>query len=243
MGLSLKVNQPLKAKLSIIIPCYNEELTILTLLKKVCQINLDRPYEIIIVNDGSIDRSEEYILGFIKKNPNFPIFYLPQENQGKGGAVLTGIKNCSGDIILIQDADLEYDPSDYPKLLTEIDRGSKVVYGSRNKNTYFRPHSGLSYFLGGILITKITNLLFGSNLTDEATGYKVFTKDIFNNVEIKNKDFAWEPEITAKILKKQIPIAEVSITYFPRKKNEGKKINWRDGVKAIWVLINEFFKK
>lgn len=243
MGQLKAQNIPEKKKLSIIIPCYNEESSILALLKKITSLPYDRSYEIIIVNDGSTDNSESIIFQFMESNKQLPLFYFKQNNQGKGGAVMTGAKNGSGDFFLIQDADLEYSPHDYPILFNAIDSGAQVVYGSRNQKTIFRQHSSCLFLFGGLAITKLTNLLFGSHLTDEATGYKLFTREVFMSFNLKHKDFAWEPEITAKILKKNIKIVEVPISYFPRSKKEGKKITWQDGIKAAWVLLSEYFNK
>lgn len=232
-----------KYKVSILIPAYNEESSILFILNKIIKTQFSDSYEIIIVNDGSTDKTQELVEGFIKKHPQHNIQCFYQKNQGKGGAIHRAITEAQGEILLVQDADLEYDPQDYPKLLLPFEHGQKVVYGSRNLNPSDRKHSSLFFYWGGILVTVMTNLLFGSKLTDEATGYKVFHASLFAKLNFYHKDFAWEPEITAKILKQNITIFEVPISYQPRSKKEGKKISWKDGVKAVWILIQEYFKK
>lgn len=221
--------------LSIIIPVYNEEKTISEILKKVKNAKTTLRKEIIIVNDGSTDNSANIIGKFMKNNKNFLL--ITKKNGGKGSAIREGLKKAKGDIILTQDADLEYNPNEYQKLIQPIiNKKAKVVYGSRilNKNNKM---SHLSFYIGGRLITFVTNMLYGSNLTDEPTGYKIFKSDIIKSLKIENNDFSWEPEITAKILKKGIKIYEVPISYNPRKTCEGKKINWKDGIKAVYTLI------
>ncbi len=226
-------------KLSIIIPAYNEEKTLLQILSKIKKVDLgDIKKEIIIIDDASKDNTKKIIENIKDKNIK-KIFH--KENQGKGSAIRNGIKHSTGDIIIIQDADLEYDPNDYLKLINPIiNNKAKVVYGSRalnreNKYSYF------SFMIGGKIVTFITNLLFFSNLTDEPTCYKTFSSEIIKNIEIKGNRFEWEPEVTAKILKKGIKILEFPIRYNPRDKKHGKKINWRDGLIAIWTLFKYRF--
>ncbi|WP_456418656.1 glycosyltransferase family 2 protein [Methanocaldococcus infernus] len=231
-------------KVSIVIPAYNEEKTIEKILKKVLDMKLPLEKEIIIVNDGSNDKTEEIIRNFIKKHPNENIIFINKEkNEGKGKALKIGIKHSTGDIIIIQDADLEYDPNDYPKLIKPILEGkAKVVYGSRLRKRENK-FSHLSFLLGGLGITLATNLLYFTFLTDVSTCYKVFhkeLKDILVNAE--GDKFDWEPEITAKILRKGYKIYEVPISYYPRTKKEGKKIKWKDGVEAILTLLKWRFK-
>jgi dolichol-phosphate mannosyltransferase len=161
--------------------------------------------------------------------------------MGKGGAIRTGISFAKGEILVVQDADLEYEPEEIISLLSPFDSGASVVYGSRNINRLSRDHSSWFFYWGGVFVTKVTNILFGSELTDEATGYKLFRANIFDYLSFYHDDFAWEPEITAKILKNKFEIIELPISYNPRSKKEGKKISWRDGVKAIWVLFYEKF--
>lgn len=222
--------------LSIIIPVYNEEKTILKILDKIKSVKLNNiKKEIIIINDASFDNSYE-ILKKNKSKYNYKL-YSHYKNSGKGAAVKTGIKNSTGDIIIIQDADLEYDPNDYIDCITPIlNKKYKVVYGSRllNKNH----HSGrLDFLLGGMLVTLATNILYFTWLTDEPTCYKTFDAKLLRSIKIKGNKFEWEPEVTAKILKKGIKIKEVPINYYPRKKSDGKKIRWTDGIQAILTLL------
>ncbi len=236
-------NSPYKFRLSILVPMYNEDKTILFVLKNIKHALVDESFEIVVVDDGSMDNSGEEVKKFMALNPNLAIRYHYQSNQGKGGAVRTAIGLAAGEILVVQDADLEYNPCDILTLLPPFAEGKQVVYGSRNLNKYEREHSTLLFYWGGLLVTLVTNLLFRSKLTDEATGYKLFHASLFETMSFNQNDFAWEPEITAKILKQKIEIVEKPITYKPRSKNEGKKISWRDGVKAIWVLIVERLRK
>ncbi|OIO80956.1 glycosyl transferase [Candidatus Pacearchaeota archaeon CG1_02_32_132] len=228
-------------KLSIIIPCYNEMETLPKILDKVEKVKLKNKIkkEIILIDDFSSDGTREYI----KNLPNRFVKILHKKNRGKGGAVKSGILQATGEIIIIQDADLEYDPGDYNKVIYPILSGkADVVYGSRSlkkDNAY----SHLTFLLGGKLVTLVTNILFFSRLTDEPTCYKVFKSDIIKKIKINGEKFDWEPEITAKILKRGIKIREVPISYYPRKKDEGKKINWKDGIHAIWTLVKYRFKE
>ncbi|WP_423792568.1 glycosyltransferase family 2 protein [Methanocaldococcus indicus] len=230
-------------KVSIVIPAYNEEKTIEKILKKILDVKLPLEKEIIIVNDGSTDKTKDIVEEFIKKHPNENIKLINKENGGKGSALKVGIKHSTGDIIIIQDADLEYDPNDYPKLIKPILEGkTKVVYGSRlRKRNKF---SHISFLLGGLLITTLTNLLYFTFLTDEPTCYKVFHKDLKDIlINAEGNKFDWEPEVTAKILRKGYKIYEVPINYYPRTKKEGKKIRWKDGLEAVYTLIKWRFKK
>ena len=223
-------------KLSIIMPCYNERETLPKILEKVRNVKLKNNLkkEIILVDDFSTDGTREYIKSLDKEI----IKLFHEKNKGKGAAIKSGIKKASGDIIIVQDADLEYEPNDYNKLIEPILEGkAEVVYGSRVLNKKNKKYSHLSFLIGGRLVTFVTNLLFFSRLTDEPTCYKTFKADVIKKIEIEGNRFEWEPEVTAKILKKGIKIHEVPISYFPRKKSEGKKINWKDGVQAIWTLV------
>jgi len=231
-------------RVSIIIPAYNEEKTIEKILKKVVNVKLPLEKEIIVVNDGSTDRTKEIVGKFIKNHPNENIILINKKNGGKGSALKVGIKHSTGDIIIIQDADLEYDPNDYPNLIKPILEGkAKVVYGSRLRKMGNK-FSHLSFLIGGLIITLVTNLLYFTFLTDEPTCYKVFhkeLKDILINAE--GDKFDWEPEVTAKILRRGYKIFEVPISYYPRTLKEGKKIRWKDGIDAILTLLKWRFKK
>ena len=219
-------------KLSVIIPAYNEIGTIEKILGRVAAVPLDK--EIVVVDDGSTDGTRQLLAGL--NLPGLRVFFH-EKNQGKGGAVVTGFAQAQGDILLIQDADLEYDPEDYPALVEPILSGrAQVVYGSRllKKDN---PRGSWSFYLGGLVVTLATNLIYQTWLTDEPTCYKVFTRQVIQDLTIEGKGFDWEPEITAKILRKGIKIVEVPIAYHPRPLEEGKKIRPWDGLEALWTLL------
>jgi len=234
-------------KLSILIAAYNEEKSIQELITTVKKVNLGNiEKEIIVIDDGSKDKTRELV-----RVIDGIILIEHKHNRGKGGAIKTGIKSATGDIIIIQDADLEYNPQEIGDVIQPIvEKKALVVYGSRflsraqlNKNKLFMKHhkSYLFAYFGGRMITKITNFLFLSNLTDEPTCYKCFRAGVIKRVKINTDGFEWEPEVTAKILKRRIKIVEVPISYNPRTIEEGKKINWKDGFKAIWTLVKYRF--
>jgi len=228
-------------KISIIIPVYNEEKYIAKIIKKVLEANVFKlKKEIIIINDGSTDQTKKFIKKTIKNKKNI-LLINKTKNYGKGAALKTGFLKSTGDIVLIQDSDLEYDPVNYP-LLTKpfIENDADVVYGSRFISN--QPHRVLFYwhYLANIFLTMLSNIFTNLNLTDMETGFKVFRGDILRKLTpcLRSKRFGFEPEITAKISKiKDIKIYEVGISYFGRTYKEGKKINWLDGVKAIWQII------
>ena len=222
-------------KISIIIPCYNE---IKTLEKIIDKVNLQNSYdkEIIIVDDYSTDGSRELIEKNIKKKVQKVI--LNNKNYGKGYSLRKGIEIATGEIILIQDADLEYDPSDYHKLIEPIKKGyADVVYGSRfvgsdEKRILFFWHS-----VGNHLLTLLSNMFSNLNLTDMENCYKVFKSEVIKNIDLKENRFGIEPEITAKIAKKNLRIYEVGVKYYGRKYKDGKKITWKDGFSALRCII------
>jgi len=247
-------------KVSILIPAYNEQATIARLLARVRSVDVildtrggfadgglldDAPEairiakEIIVVNDGSTDMTGEILRKEAEKGD---IVVLDQKvNRGKGAAVRAAIERATGDILLIQDADLEYDPRDYPKLLQPIAEGrASVVYGSRFLGG---PRKAMLFWhaAGNRLLTFITNLLYDAILSDMETCYKVFRADVLKGIPLRSRRFEFEPEITAKVLKRGHRIYEVPISYTGREYNEGKKITWRDGFSALWTLVKYRF--
>lgn len=227
-------------KVSIIVPVYNEEKTIGKIVESVKKSDtLGLIKEIVIVNDGSSDKTEK-VLNSIK-DKSIRIYHHPF-NKGKGAALRHGIEMATGDIILVQDADLEYSPKDYPKLLEPIIKGkTKVVYGSRMLTHSKMHHGGWIFYVGGQFINWLTDILYDLEITDEATGYKVFDAETLSTIPLVCKKFDFCPEITAKIAKRHIPIYEVEISYRGRKVAEGKKINWKDGLHAVWTLLKYKF--
>ena len=225
--------------LSIIIPVYNEEKTIIALLDKLESVDFNLEKEIVIVNDGSKDFSDRLIKSWInKRKRNFNVKYFIKENGGKGSAVKYGIENSTGDIVIIQDADLEYNPNEINACIQPIiDNKAKIVYGSRELTGEKRKYSYLSFFVGGIVVTQWINFLFGTGLTDEPTCYKTFDGKLIRELLFDGEGFEWEPEITCKLIKLGFKIYEVGITYSPRNLEEGKKINSIDGLKALWVIL------
>lgn len=237
-------------KLSIIIPVFNEEKTVEEILRKVIEVRLPLKKEIIVVDDGSTDKTSKVLSKFKNKsldfardkNLKFKILKY-NKNKGKGAAVKTGIRHATGDLVIIQDADLEYSPQYFEKLLKPIfEKDAEVVYGSRlisyplrlwGKNKTILP----IHLIANKFLTLLTNILYSSNLTDMETGYKLFKREVLNGISINSNKFDFEAEVTAKILKRKIPILEVPISVKPRTYKEGKKIGWRDGISAIWTLL------
>ena len=220
-------------KLSIVIPIYNERETLETLIAKVNSVDYDK--EIILIDDFSTDGTRE-ILNKYENKVGFKVLYH-NHNQGKGAALRTGFSSVNGDIIIIQDADLEYNPADYGTLIEPImDGRADVVYGSRFLGG---PHRVLFFWhsIGNMVLTTFSNMLTNINLTDMETGYKVFTKKVNDTLTFKCDRFGFEPEFTAKVAKNNFRIFEVPISYNGRDYSEGKKITWKDGVAAIWYII------
>ena len=223
--------------LSVIIPAYNEIRTIKELLRRVASVDI--PKEVIIVDDGSTDGTREFLRSIENKADFKVIFHA--KNRGKGAAIRTAIPHVSGDVVIIQDADLEYDPRDYPRVIGSIVAGrASVVYGSRYpklKNYLpFTPNR-----MGVLVLTALANLLFGARITDEATCYKAFRADLLKSLPLKCERFEFCPEVTAKVRKRGHRIHEVPISFRGRNVKEGKKIRWRDGLEAISALIKYRF--
>jgi glycosyltransferase involved in cell wall biosynthesis len=239
-------NESMPKKLTIVIPAYNEEKTIHLILDRIKAVTLleDMEKEIIITNDCSKDDTEGAIQRYVAANPALGIRYLKHEvNQGKGAALHTGIKHASGDYVIIQDADLEYDPREYNLLLAPIlDGFADVVYGSRFIGG--KPHRILFFWhsKGNRWLTSLSNMTTNLNLTDMETCYKLFRRDIIQGFDLKENRFGFEPEVTAKVARvKNVRIYEVGISYYGRTYEEGKKIGWRDGFRAIYCIIKYGF--
>lgn len=218
--------------LSIIIPAFNEAAFLPEVIRRVEETPYDK--EIVVVDDCSTDGTREFLERLVKDRVKV---ILHEKNMGKGAALRSGISHATGDIIIIQDADFEYDPKDYPALLGPIIEGkADVVYGSRFLGG---PHRVLFFwhYVGNTIITLISNIFTDLNLTDMETGYKVFRREVFDGIVIESNRFGFEPEITAKVAKKGFRIYEVPISYSGRSYQEGKKITWKDGVKALFTIL------
>jgi glycosyltransferase involved in cell wall biosynthesis len=243
-------------KLSIIMPVYNERTTLEEIVQRVRQVDLTinrtsanhllggpvtLAREIVIVDDGSTDGTRSILDRWRAEKPTDMRILYHQENGGKGAALRTGFQSATGDVLVIQDADLEYDPRDYVKLLEPLLEGrSPVVYGSRFMGGP-RSAMSLSHTMGNKLLTVFTNLLFGTALSDMETCYKCFRRDVIQGMPLRSRRFEIEPELTAKILKRGYPIFEVPISYNGRAFHEGKKISWQDGFSAVWTLTKYRF--
>ncbi len=225
-------------KLSVVIPVYNEKNTIEKILDEIKAVEgLDK--EIVVVDDASTDGTTQILKDLETKHPDIKFFYK-EKNRGKGHTLKMGFEHTTGDYVIVQDADLEYDPNDYHKLLRALnEEDAQVIYGSRFSGSY-EDMSTLHYF-GNKVLTLITNIFFGVMLTDMETCYKLMPGDFVRKVNIKSERFDFEPEITAKILKSGLKIKEVPISYRGRTHSEGKKITWRDGIHALFTLIKYRF--
>jgi glycosyltransferase involved in cell wall biosynthesis len=227
-------------KLSVVIPIYNEEKTLSQCIDEVYEKNSGRDMEVILVDDGSTDKTAD--IAKIIDKPNFS-YYIQKKNRGKGAAVRVGIEKAQGDIIIIQDADLEYNPGEYESVITPIEQEkAEVVYGSRilnkknEKSTWF-------FYLGGRTVTFWANLLYGSNLTDEPTCYKAFKADILKNLNMQSHGFEIEAEFSVKVLRGKFKFMEIPVIYKARSRKDGKKINGLDAIKGILNIIKFRFLK
>jgi glycosyltransferase involved in cell wall biosynthesis len=229
-------------KLSVLVPVYNEERTLEEIVRRVCAVPL--PKEIILVDDGSKDRSREILTRLQAENcraederNNVKVFFQPQ-NEGKGAALKSAISHVTGDVVIIQDADLEYDPKDYPSLLQPIQDGlADVVYGTRFAGGGAHRVLFFWHSLGNRMLTLLSNMLTNLNLSDMEVGYKVFRAEVLKGIELESKRFGFEPEITVKLAKKGCRFYEVPIAYHGRTYEEGKKITWKDGFAALYYMI------
>lgn len=219
---------------SVIVPAFNEAATILPLLESLRSVRFPVERQIVVVDDGSVDETPKLLAAL--PDPDVRVLTHP-ENRGKGAAIRTGLEAAEGEIVAIQDADLEYDPTELPKLVEPILRGeADVVYGSRILNPE-NPASYRVFYWGGRFLSLCTNLLYGSSITDEPTCYKVFRTELLRSLNLECVRFEFCPEATAKLLLRGVRIHEIPISYRPRRVDEGKKIGWRDGIEAVWTLL------
>jgi glycosyltransferase involved in cell wall biosynthesis len=228
-------------KLSVVMPVYNERATLRQVVERVLAVPLE--LELLCVDDGSRDGSREILADLQRRHPQVQAFLQPR-NMGKGAALRLGIQQATGDFVVIQDADLEYDPADYSLLLDPLVQGkADVVYGSRFLGA--APHRVLYFWhsVGNRLLTLLSNCLTNINLTDMETCYKVFRRDVIQSIPIEEDRFGFEPEITVKLAKRRLRIYEVGISYWGRTYEEGKKIGWKDGLRAVWCLLKYSVKE
>jgi dolichol-phosphate mannosyltransferase len=231
--------------LSILIPAYQEEATIDEILSRVAAIDTQRlgfEKEVIVCDDGSRDRTHERATAFAAREPRVRVV-RHEVNQGKGAAIRTALEAARGEYVLIQDADLEYEVSDYPALLEQVAAGADVVYGSRFLTKPRPDGMRIANFLANRILTLTANLLYGLSITDEATCFKVFRTSLLRDLQLQCTGFEFCPEVTAKLGRRKVTIVEVPIAYSARAIEEGKKVRWTDGVEAMWVLIRHRFGK
>lgn len=224
-------------KLSVLIPIYNEKDTVAEIINRIKDVDLE--IEIIIVDDGSTDSTREYLRSL--EGGEVKVFYHSR-NLGKGAALRTAIKESAGDIVIFQDADLEYDPQDYKSLVAPIEKGiADVVYGSRMTGGKLQRVYMFWHKIGNHFLTFLVNILFNTTITDMETGYKVFRSEVIKGINLRSNGFEIEAEITAKVFKRKLRVYELPISYYGRGYSEGKKITWRDGFSAIWAILKYRF--
>jgi glycosyltransferase involved in cell wall biosynthesis len=224
-------------KLSVIVPVFDERNTVVEVIRRMREVDLPLDLEIVVVDDGSTDGTRQVL----RQLGDSTVRVVTHDvNRGKGAAIRTGLGYVTGDLVLVQDADLEYDPQDWPKLLAPIQRGkARVVYGSRF--TGERRNMLFLHWIGNRFLSLVTNVLYNTTLSDMETCYKLFDRALLDDIELRAERFEFEPEVTAKILRRGIRIYEVPISYAGREFDEGKKITWRDGIVALWTLVKYRF--
>jgi glycosyltransferase involved in cell wall biosynthesis len=236
-GISDETAEPRFRTLSVIVPVFNERSTVAEIVRRMRSVELPVEREIVVVDDGSDDGTGAVLTQL--RDSTVRVIAHPQ-NRGKGAAIRTGLESATGDLVLVQDADLEYDPEDWPKLLNPMLRGkARVVYGSRF--TGERRNMLFLHWIGNRFLSLVTNVLYNTTLSDMETCYKLFDRTLLDSIPLRAQRFEFEPEVTAKILRRGIRIYEVPISYTGREFDEGKKITWRDGFIALWTLVKYRF--